>query len=99
MEIDCCVRGIFHNTMFAVWWSKQQQQQQNPLIHIRIDRAISARMIINNVLHRIQAPEKEHGDPCSIWYPSIAVEASYRELYRLRPSMAPQILRACIAGD
>jgi hypothetical protein len=64
-EINCCVRGIFHNTMFAIWWSKQQQQ--NPLIDYRLDKAISARMIMNNVLHRMQAHSNQHGDPYMIW--------------------------------
>ncbi|KAH0363046.1 hypothetical protein KCU65_g7674, partial [Aureobasidium melanogenum] len=91
-EIDCCVRGAYHSTMFAIWWSKQPQD------FLRIDRAVSARMIMNNVLHRMQAPSREYDDPYLIWYPSIAAEPTYRELYRLRPSMAPQILRACIAG-
>ena len=22
-EISCCVRGIYHNTLFAIWWSRQ----------------------------------------------------------------------------
>lgn len=99
-EIHCCIRGIYHNTFFALWW--QRKQDQNPAaedIPIRIDRAISARMIMNNVLHRMQKPTAEHGDPYLIWYPSIAAESTYRELFRLRPSMAQQILRACIAGN
>lgn len=98
-ETDCCIRGIYHNTMFAIWWSKQQEQSSTAsTIMFRIDQAISARMIMNNVLHRMQAPSNQHGDPYLIWYPSIAAHTTYRELFRLRPSMAPRILRACIAG-
>lgn len=36
--------------------------------------------------------------PYLIWYPSIAAKSTNREFYRLRPPMAPQILRACIVG-
>jgi hypothetical protein len=64
----------------------------------RLKRAITARMIMNNVLSRVNEIGWE-GTPYLIWYPSIAAESTYRELFRLRPSMAPQILRACIAGE
>lgn len=53
---------------------------------------------MNNILHRMKKTAAEHSDPYMIWYPSIAAESTYRELYRLRSSMAPQILRTCIAG-
>lgn len=99
-EIDCCVRGIYHNTMFAIWWDRQQKHSGKTLpVSFRIDAAVSARMIMNNVLHRMKAPSSQHGDPYMIWYPSIAAETTYQELFRLRPSMATQVLRACIAGN
>lgn len=97
-EIDCCIRGIYHNTMFALWWSKEQERPSRASrTSSCIDQAVSARMIMNNVLHRMQAPSRQHDDPYMIWYPSIAAESTYRELFRLRPSMAPQILRVCVA--
>lgn len=55
-------------------------------------------MIMNNVLSRVEMADVVPRDPYLIWYPSIAAESTYRELFRLRPCMAPQILRACIAG-
>lgn len=98
-ETDCCIRGIYHNTMFACWWSKELERPSRAShISYRIDQAVSARMIMNNVLHRMQAPSRQHGDPYMIWYPSIAAESTYRKLFRLRASMATQVLRACIAG-
>lgn len=102
-ELECCIRGIFHNTMFALWWRTQERQMEQDgkdsllrTMNGSISRAISARMIMNNVLDRMMS--KKHRDPYLIWYPSIAAESTYRELYRIRPSMAPQILRTCMAG-
>lgn len=93
-EEICCVRGIYHNTMFALWWTRLEGS--GVVIDDGIQNAISARMILNNVLSRMAV--KRYDDPYLIWYPSIAQESTYRELYRLRPSMALQMLRACIAG-
>lgn len=25
-ELECCIRGIFHNTSFALWWTAQEQE-------------------------------------------------------------------------
>lgn len=44
-EVACCVRGVYHNTIFAVWWSKQPEH-----LHVKIKTAINARHIMNNVL-------------------------------------------------
>ena len=96
-EVECCVRGIYHNTMFALWWARQEQSDTSRTISDHIRQAISARMIMNNVIARME--KKEFDDPYLIWYPCIAAESTYRELFRIRPSMSPQILRACIAGN
>lgn len=83
--------------MFALWWARQEQTEA--LVKYSISTAISARMIMNNVLDRMDpAKNKRCHEPYLIWYPSIAAESTYRELFRLRPTMGPQILRACIAG-
>ncbi|KAK7741777.1 hypothetical protein SLS53_004841 [Cytospora paraplurivora] len=92
-ELSCIVRGIYHNTLFALWWARQD----NPRLTSDIKKAITARMIMNNVLTRV-VDAREADLPYLIWYPSIAAETTYRELFRLQPSMAPQILRACMAG-
>ncbi|ROV95290.1 hypothetical protein VPNG_08964 [Cytospora leucostoma] len=92
-EHECIVRGIYHNTLFALWWARQDKSN----LTSDIEQAITARMIMNNVLSRV-VDTREYDLPYLIWYPSIAAEETYRELFRLRPSMAPQILRACMAG-
>jgi hypothetical protein len=107
-ELQCCIRGIFHNTMFALWWSreesrlrKQEEAAGEAFLHgvpHGISTAISARKIMNNCLDRMMATTPKYSDPYLIWYPSVARESTYRKLYELRPSMAPQIMRACIEG-
>lgn len=110
-EIECCMRGIFHNTMFALWWAREESRLQKEeeaktgtlcsVVPCQISKAISAREIMNNCLDRMMGtttPPK-HSDPYLIWYPNIAKESTYRELWELRPSMAPQIMRACIEGN
>lgn len=92
-EQACIVRGIYHNTLFALWWARQGESH----LTSDIKKAITARMIMNNVLARV-VDAHESDLPYLIWYPSIAAETTYRELFRLKPSIAPQILRACMAG-
>lgn len=91
-EQHCCVRGIYNNTQFALWWSRQPDPPRD------IRRAIHARFIMNNVLSTLDESTDIEDLPYLIWYPTIAVQSTYQELYRRQPSMAPQILRACIAG-
>ncbi|CAN8106453.1 unnamed protein product [Discula destructiva] len=93
-ELPCVVRGIYHNTLFALWWSRQEPSKLSP----RIRKAITARMIMNNVVLPSVAQLPARDLPYLIWYPSIAADSTYRELHRLQPSMAPQILRGCLAG-
>lgn len=93
-ELPCIVRGIYHNTLFALWWFRQDQFK----ISMRIRKAVVARMIMNNVVLPSISQMRDKDLPYLIWYPSIAAESTYRELYRLQPSMAPQILRSCLAG-
>lgn len=85
-ELGCCIRGIYHNTLFAMWWSKQPERRAE------IDKAINARLIMNNVLSG--APYKFK--PFLIWYPTQAKPATYRHLAKLQPDMLPQIMHACI---
>lgn len=89
-EMICCVRGIYHNTPFAVWWSKQPDNKRTS----EIDMAVNARFIMNNVLSG--APYKS--TPYLIWYPTYAKQATYRHLAKLQPSMLPQIMHACIVA-
>ena len=87
-ENTCCVRGVYHNTFFAIWWSRQ------PDVDASIQTAVNAKFIMNNVLSR--APFPKHLTPYLIWWPTKAKESTYRHLYKLQPEMLPQIMRACI---
>ena len=88
-EIECCVRGVYHNTFFAIWWSKQLGKTD-----YRIKSAVNARFIMNNVL--AQAPFSWSTTPYLIWWPTVAQESTYRHLAKIQPDMLPQIIRACI---
>lgn len=93
-EMACVLRGIYHNPLFARWWSTQ------PKILSTFRSAILARFIMNNDLTRITEQEpKEFDMPEQIWYPDVAKEQTYEELFRRRPSMKEQIARACIVAD
>ncbi|BCS26790.1 uncharacterized protein APUU_51501S [Aspergillus puulaauensis] len=92
-EPDCVVRGIYHNTMFAKWWSLQKPS----FMSSSVQKAINARFIMNNDLSRI-TPETKHLAYC-IWYPSVPHPSTCKELFRRLPSMKPAIARACILAD
>ncbi|KAL4971452.1 hypothetical protein BDW66DRAFT_163694 [Aspergillus desertorum] len=105
-EHICVIRGIFHNTMFAKWWSTQdllgdKTRLEDPSrlerIQSEIGSAISARYIMNNDFSRILA--KLHTAPGCIWYPNVALESVYRALARMLPDMIPAVARACIVAD
>lgn len=90
-ESFCCVHGIYHNTMFALWWARQEQSRAKTSrpVHSRITRAIT---VADN-------SKDDHDDlPYLMWYPSIAAESTYRELFHLHPSMALQIERVSQVG-
>lgn len=96
-EVECVVRGIYHDTMFARWWSMQPDMPSEPMALIR--QAILARFIMNNDLSRITEETPENHLPYLIWYPHWADTETYLELARRKPSMTPQIARACIVTD
>ncbi|GFF43099.1 hypothetical protein IFM46972_07090 [Aspergillus udagawae] len=91
-EVECVVRGIYHNSMFAKWWSFQPGEAP-----ISIEKAINARFIMNNDLSRI-TPETKFLPYC-IWYPSFPHVATCKELLRRLPSMKPAVARVCILCD
>ncbi|GFF48409.1 hypothetical protein IFM58399_08293 [Aspergillus lentulus] len=93
-EVECVVRGVYHNSMFAKWWSLQPGPGPAP---DRIEKAINARFIMNNDLSRI-TPETRHLPYC-IWYPSFPHVATCKELLRRVPSMKPAVARVCILRD
>jgi hypothetical protein len=88
-ELECCVRGINHNTYFAAWWAKQQSESSY------INKAIDARFIMENVLSR--APYRSL--PYVIWWPMLARESTYRALSVIQPEDDfPPLVHACIYG-
>ncbi|OQE36002.1 hypothetical protein PENCOP_c012G08868 [Penicillium coprophilum] len=92
-ELPCIVRGIYHHPFFAKWWLKQETSLQS------IRQAIYARLILNNDLSWLNDKTPDTDLPVLIWFPKVAHKATYTELARLRPSMTPQIARACINAN
>ncbi|KAF6836579.1 hypothetical protein CPLU01_03614 [Colletotrichum plurivorum] len=92
------IRGIYHNTTFAKWWSLH-----TPLNGCwTIELAITARFIMNNDLSRISPdnPDEYCRDvPDMFWYPQFPRETTLRELVRRRPRTSFRVAQACIAAN
>lgn len=60
-EIFCVVRGNYHNSLFAIWWSRQENPPKHAPFHMPfwryLQKSINARYIMNNDLSRIIANE------------------------------------------
>jgi hypothetical protein len=104
-EFDCVVRGIYHDTMFAKWWSLQPDHPDAGGEEIDaagdmsiIRRAVHARYIMNNDLSHIDQEADEDCLPYLIWYPHIADSETYEELARRKPAMKAQAARACMVA-
>lgn len=91
-EPSCIVRGIYHNTMFAKWWSLRSDASL-------FQRAINARFIMCNDLSRITESTPDNELPYMIWYPTWAHSTTYEELARRKPVMLPAVARACIRAN
>ncbi|OKP13088.1 hypothetical protein PENSUB_1188 [Penicillium subrubescens] len=91
--MECIVRGIYHHPFFAKWWLRQENVSQ----HIRT--AIYARLIMNNDLSWLNESTPDSDLPILIWHPKPASKYTSTELARRRPSMTPQIARACINAN
>lgn len=102
-ELFCIVHGIYHNSLFALWWSHQEEPPRNgPFSYVhewaQIQMAITARHIMNNDLSRVLA-HREHL-PYLIWHPDTAQPATYRALAHRVPEMREACVRAAIfTGD
>ncbi|TID01637.1 hypothetical protein CH35J_003440 [Colletotrichum higginsianum] len=93
-EIQCIIRGIYHNSLFAQWWKTQPFPEE---YERDIRKAISARGVMNNDLSYILSPQG--ADPRLIWYPSVAHPAAYETLVRVKPSMRHAVARAAIYAN
>ncbi|KAF3909250.1 hypothetical protein ABW20_dc0105174 [Dactylellina cionopaga] len=100
-ETTCAVRGIYHNTMFAKWYSLQMVPFERNVTNSfeRIMRAINARFIMNNDLSRITDDLDDRYLPYLIWYPARPYEQTLQELVRRKPSMRQAAARACIVAN
>ncbi|KAK4449029.1 hypothetical protein QBC34DRAFT_494786 [Podospora aff. communis PSN243] len=113
-QVDCIVRGIFHNTLFAKWWADRlaaaaADDDSSKSGEITLDgitgrplqgirKAVNARFIMNNDLSRITSTTPESDLPYCIWYPGLPSPEVLLELVRRRPEMRQQAARACIVS-
>ncbi|KAL0944781.1 uncharacterized protein CTRU02_202668 [Colletotrichum truncatum] len=98
-EWGAVIRGIYHNTTFAKWWSLQDPATLGPDSRFILE-AINARFIMNNDLSRIRMDSADKDDvPDMFWYPLIPQERTLRELVRRRPNAVFSVALACIAAD
>ncbi|KEQ76411.1 hypothetical protein M436DRAFT_38504 [Aureobasidium namibiae CBS 147.97] len=104
-ELACLIRGIYHDPLFAKFWSLQplaefwSSQSSTRSDDWRIRRAINARFIMSNDLSRIAPTTSVSELPYCIWFPQPAYWTVYEHLARLRPDMKLQAARACIVAD
>ncbi|KAH8695444.1 hypothetical protein BGW36DRAFT_382705 [Talaromyces proteolyticus] len=99
-ELGCLVRGIYHNSMFALWCASQTMEDY-AASHVKT--AIHARMIMNNDLSRIinldtRQPSRDFfcAMPYLIWFPTVANRGTYKLLATTVPEMRPSVLHAAV---
>ncbi|RBQ72279.1 hypothetical protein FVER14953_07590 [Fusarium verticillioides] len=90
-EMQCIVRGIYHNTFFARWCYEQP--------HLSVLRKfVHARFIMNDDLtwFKHNQPISKDDLPRIIWYPQQADPTTYMELFRLMPELKQLIAQALV---
>ncbi|KAG7417316.1 hypothetical protein Forpe1208_v003854 [Fusarium oxysporum f. sp. rapae] len=93
-EMQCIVRGIYHNTFFAKWCYEQ------PELAV-LQKFAHARFIMNDDLtwlNNDRAFSKEDV-PRIIWYPQTANRTTYLELLRLIPELKQLVAQALVVSD
>lgn len=100
-EEGCLVRGVYHNTLFALWCGGQFAPGNPDSADVKM--AVYARMIMNNDLSRItnldtRQPFAEFlfDRPYLIWFPTIANPATYKFLASTVAEMRPSVLHAAV---
>lgn len=93
------VHGIYHNAIFAKYWTTQIAEHPEGLREIKIRRAINARRIMSDDLSWLTADTPARVLPDLIWYPTIADCMTYEKLAHMRPAMFGECLRACIVAN
>lgn len=79
-EIYCIARGIYHNPIFAKWWSLQPDENRN-----FFDDAIAARFIMSDDASRITPDLDATRLPYCIWFLAFASRETYAEVARRNP--------------
>lgn len=90
------VHGIYHNAIFAKWWTTQISERSEDRREINIRCAINARRIMSDDLTWLTADTPGKLIPDIIWYPDVAHYLTYEKLAHMRPDMFETCLRACI---
>ncbi|CAI7646606.1 unnamed protein product [Penicillium pancosmium] len=91
-EYFCIIRGIYHNSFWAKWWSTQITEDANTTRFSefeieQIQRAINARRIMSDDVTWVTADTPEDLLPMNIWFPKRACADTYERLARIRPDM------------
>ncbi|VTT72589.1 unnamed protein product, partial [Fusarium fujikuroi] len=90
-EMQCIVRGIYHNTFFARWCYNQP--------HLAVLRKfVHARFIMNDDLtwFNHNQPISKDDLPRVIWYPQYVDPTTYIELLRLLPELKQMVAQALV---
>ena len=93
------VHGIYHNPIFAKWWSTQIPEHPQQRHEIKIRRAINARRIMSDDLTWLTIDTPGELLPELICYPKVAHWMTYEKLAHKRPDMFEDCLRASIVGN
>ncbi|KAJ6073192.1 hypothetical protein N7467_011277 [Penicillium canescens] len=93
------IHGIYHNAIFAKWWTTQIAEQPEDRREIKIRCAINARRIMSDDLSWLTADTPGKLLPDLIWYPAVAHCVTYEKLAHMRPAMFETCLRACIVAN
>ena len=108
-ELQCVIRGIYHNTFFAKWWSILPLAQHERLLggwcrppgsdrSSNLFEHIHARFVMKNDLSWLTESTPEGELPRLIWHPHFAQVTTCEELARRRPSMKKACVMALIQG-
>ncbi|KAA8627864.1 hypothetical protein SMACR_07876 [Sordaria macrospora] len=100
-EHGAVLRGIYHNTTFAKWWSLQPRDGHNSG---NIRAATLARFIMVNDLSHMTENDPDPEANCNeipgmIWWPLVPAERTLEVLTKRRLDMHLQVAMACIAGN
>ncbi|KAH7486516.1 hypothetical protein FOMA001_g5606 [Fusarium oxysporum f. sp. matthiolae] len=93
-EMQCIVRGIYHNTFFAKWCYEQ------PELAV-LQKFVHARFIMNDDLTWLNSdrPFSKEDVPRIMWYPQTTNRTTYLELLRLIPELKQLVAQALVVSD